>query len=558
MLNYATYKAQEQPRQVKTYKAALYIRLSKDDGDKTESDSVFNQRRILSSYVHNHPDIDLVDYYIDDGFIGANFNRPDFIRMMDDIYGGKVDCVIVKDSSRFARNAAENGRYLGEVFPKLGVRFIAINDAIDTGNSQSVATDFINYSVRGMLNEYYLASNSVNIRSTLDMERQKGEFIGSFAKYGYKKDPNDHHKLLIDGEAAEIVRMIYRMYLSGTGIRGIVRYLNNNGIPNPSTYKQLHGMNFQSRSIGNSSLWSDKTVRRTLKDEMYIGNMVQGKHRKVTYKDKLVKPVPKDQWIRVEATHEPIISPEDFDRAQRLLSTGAKGSVKGGGIDLFAGFLRCADCGHAMIKKTNHNPDKTYIYYRCSTHCKCKVACDAHTIRYEKLYDTVLTAIKKMIDVAVQADEVLKEIKDHRSDAGNHIEMQLNAQYRKLNDVKNILADLYPDFKSGLLNQDQYLVNKEKYEREQEQLAKSIENLRSMLNKEADTDTSNEFIEHFKRRGNIDRLSRPLLCELIDHITVSQDGSLEIAFNFTDAFQDTQMILKKDPPSQNELPTLTA
>ena len=535
------YAKNEQPLRVKTYRAALYIRLSKEDGDKTESDSVVNQKKLLTSFVNAQPDIELSEYYVDDGWSGASFDRPDFTRMMADVYAQRVNCVIVKDSSRFGRNASESGRYIGEIFPKFGVRYIAVNDAIDSGRSQGVAIDFLNNTMRGMINEYYVAANSESIRSTLDMERRRGYFIGSFAKYGYKKDPADRHKLVIDEVAAQTVRTIFALYLKGSGIRAIVRYLNENNIPNPSAYKQHQGCHYRSRAIGNSELWSDKTVRRTLQDEMYIGTMVQGKHRKISYKDKAIRACDEIDWIRVEGTHEAIIDRDDFERVQRMLKKGAKTSPVSGKIDLFSGLLKCADCGHALIKKTNRNPDKTYIYYRCSSHCKCKTACKAHTIRYEKLYHTVLAAIQKMVAVAVNADEVLKETRRNQSAAESvDIEKQITAQTQELEKVRNILADLYPDYKNGLLNKDQYLMNKQKHEEEQKRLTQSIRRLKSSLAAPDSEEHTNAFIEHFKKHGNIDRLTRPLLTELVDRIVVHENGELDITFNFRDAFTETE------------------
>lgn len=530
------------PRVLKTYRAALYIRLSREDGDKVESDSVVNQKRILENFVASQPDIELSDTYVDDGFSGANFERPAFLRMMSDIYAGKVNCVIVKDSSRFGRNASESGRYIGEVFPKLRVRYIAVNDLIDSGKSQGAAVDFLNNSMRGMINEYYVAANSESIRSTLNMERRRGDFIGSFAKYGYKKDPDDHHKLVIDEEAAENVRLIFRLYLSGIGIRGIVRYLNDNGIVNPSTYKRNQGMNFKSRTIGDSPLWSDKTVRRTLQDEMYIGNMVQGKNQKINYKNKAVRSCSPDEWIRVANTHDAIIGNDEFDRVQKMLQSGLKGSVQSGSIDLFAGLLRCADCGHALIKKTNRNSDKTYVYYRCSTHSKCKGACTSHTIRYERLYHCVLYCIQRMVDIAVDADEVLRRMKKNQTtDRNNSLKKQLDKQEKELDKVMHLLADLYPDFKDGIINADQYRMNKEKYEQAKKNLQASIEKLNASIGSSNDgSESTNEFIEHFKHHGNIDALTRPLLTELLDQIIVHEDGTLDITFSFTDAFQDAK------------------
>lgn len=537
----------EQPPRSRTYRAALYIRLSREDGDKAESDSVVNQKRLLTNFVNKQPDIKLYDCYIDDGWSGANFNRPNFLRMMADVYAQKVDCVIVKDSSRFGRNASESGRYIGEVFPKLRVRYIAVNDAIDSGRSQGIAIDFLNNSMRGMINEYYVAANSESICSTLDMERRRGDFIGSFAKYGYKKDPADHHKLIIDAEAAKVVRLIYQMYLSGSGIRTIVRYLNDHGIANPSTYKRLSQPNYRTSAAANSSLWSDKTVRRTLQDEMYIGNMVQGKFKKVSYKDKAIIARPENEWIRVQNTHDAIIEKEDFYRVQRLLNNHAKASPISGEVSLFSGLLRCSDCGHSLIKKTNKNPNKTYVYYRCSTHCKCQTACTAHTVSYDKIYHTVLCCIQKMVEIAVDADMVMKELRQHQSTNNKHdVELQLKNQERELEKVMNLLADLYPDFKSGILNADQYRINKQKLEQTQEKLTQNIEELKLSAENLQIPHQTNAFVEHFKTHGNIDRLTRPLLTELIEQITVHEDGALDITFRFCDAFEEARRIARKE------------
>ena len=543
MSNYVNNRTQGQPPRAKLYRAALYLRLSKSDGDDLVSDSIVNQKKVVTSFVDHQPDIEGAEYYIDDGYTGTNFNRPDFKRMLNDIYAKRIDCVIVKDGSRFGRILSDTDTYLRRLFPLIGVRYISVTEGIDLGRKRSGSADFINVTVRNMMNEYYVADTSDKIRSTLDIEREQGEFIGAFAKYGYRKDPSDRHKLLIDNEAAEVVRMIYRLYLGGTGIHGIVRYLNELGIPNPSTYKQQIGLNFRARAIGQSTLWSDKTVRRTLCDEMYIGNMIQGKFCKVTYLDKKIRTCSPEEWFRVEGTHEAIISPEDFEKVQMMLNRPAKASKTTGEIDLFSGFLRCADCGHALIKKVNRNPDKTYVYYRCSTHCKCKTVCSAHTIRFDKLYDTVLTTLRKMIEIAVDADEVLKEMRTHKSeDRTANLRSQLESQKSELQRVTDLLADLYPDFKRGMLNEEQYFINKDKYEQLQIKLKQNIESLKEMISDSNAQTQTNAFIEHFKQYGNIDSLTRPLLTELIDHITVSRDGSLHIAFNFADAFQDAMML----------------
>ena len=331
-----------------------------------------------------------------------------------------------------------------------------------------------------------------------------------------------------------------------SGSRTIVRSLNGSGVPNPSTYKCRSGLNFHSRAIGKSPLWSDKTVRRILQDEMYIGNMVQGKNRKVSYKDKAVIPLPQEEWIRVEDTHEAIIGKEDFERVQRMLGSHAKSSPISGEIGLFSGLLRCADCGHALIKKTNHNPDKTYVYYRCSTYCKCKGACSAHSIRHEKLYDTVLACIQKMVEIAVDADEVISEMKRNRTDRyAVNLKEQLEKQELTAEKLKQEMAELYPEYKRGLLNLEQYKRNKQHYEQQLQQVNAGIAKLKASVEDPGADIQTNAFIEHFKQHRNIDALTRPLLTELIEQITVQDNGALDITFCFHDAFEEAKQITKE-------------
>ena len=331
----------EQPSDAKRWKVALYIRLSKEDGDKGESYSVTSQREILMEYLKSHSEFELYDTYVDDGWSGTSFDRPDFKRMMDDVYEGKVNCIVVKDLSRFGRNYADAGNYIDNIFVRLKVRFIALNNGVDSfsGNMNS-ATQCITIGVQNVINESVAATTSVNIRGTLNVSRKQGKFIGSFACYGYKKDPNDRHKLIIDEEAAETVRMIYRLFLEGKGVLGIVKTLNALGIPNPAAYKKLQGLNYNHTSGNNNDgSWCDQTVRRILKNEMYIGNMVQGKNTTVSYKIKQCRPIPKSDWIIVEGTHEPIIDKDTFYKVQSLFGTDSfvRKSLLTNEVELFTG-----------------------------------------------------------------------------------------------------------------------------------------------------------------------------------------------------------------------------
>ena len=422
-------------RKIETVKVALYLRLSRDDGDKNESNSITNQRNILTSYVEQIPEFKIEDIYVDDGFSGTNFNRPDFMRMMDDIYEGKINCVIVKDLSRLGRNYSETSRYIDEIFPRLNIRFIALNNSIDTAsNTMNAATQCISVGVTNVINESLAATTSVNVRATLNHNRQQGKFIGSFACYGYKKSDDDHHKLVIDPETAPIVRDIFNRFISGESVLSITRHLNSLGIPNPSTYKSMNHSNYKPQ--GNSSLWVDSTVRRILSNEMYLGNMVQGKNEKISYKIKQNRSIDKDKWIVVENTHQPIIDRDTFDKAQSIFNKNTRISPKTDTVDLFSGFMRCANCNFTLGRKTNTHSYGTYEYYRCVTRTKKgKDACESgHTIRIDKLEKAVLKSLQFMIKTAIDMDEVIKKNLEKRE---KKLE-KMGASSKQLNDYASM------------------------------------------------------------------------------------------------------------------------
>jgi DNA invertase Pin-like site-specific DNA recombinase len=540
---YADYLGQPQTA-LAVWRAALYIRLSKEDGDKAESYSITSQREILKEYLKLHPDIKLYDLYIDDGWSGTSFNRPGFMRMMEDVYSGAVNCVIVKDLSRFGRNYTDCGHYLDDVFVRLRIRFIALNNGVDTAsNNMNAATQCISVGVTNVINESVAATTSVNVRGTLNVNRQQGKFIGSFPTYGYLKDPNDHHKLIIDEETAPIVRQIFEKFIGGESIIGIAKDLNEMGIPNPSMYKRLKGMNYKHPAGASlDGLWPDSSVRRILVNEMYIGNMIQGKNTTISYKIKQCRAIPKENWIKVEGTHEPIIDKDTFEKAQSLFNRNIRTAPEKREIDLFSGFVRCADCGRAMCKKTNVHPYGTYHYYRCSTARKMrKSACSNHTIRIDKLYEAVLVTIQKMIDAAVKLDEVLDKINasKKRKTESPHIQNTLKTTQAQREKCMKMLIDLYPDWKNGDITKEEYLLLKQNITEQIDTLDSMITSLNSTKAEyEKGVNDENEFIAHFKKYGKIKELTRPLLIELVDKILVHEDGGITIQFKFADAYEN--------------------
>ena len=534
----------EQPQTpIRVWRAALYIRLSKEDGDSGESYSITSQREILKEFLKLHPDIDLFDTYIDDGWSGTNFERPGFMKMMEDVYAGDVNCVIVKDLSRFGRNYTGSGHYLDDVFVRLRVRFIALNNGVDTAsNSMNAATQCISVGVTNVINESVAATTSVNVRGTLNVNRQKGLFIGSFSTYGYLKDPNDHHKLVIDEETAPIVRLIFEKFIGGESIIGIAKDLNEMGIPNPSMYKRLKGFNYKHpQGQSNDGYWPDSSVRRVLRNEMYTGNMVQGKNTTISYKIRQCRAVPSSEWYRVEGTHEAIIDMETFQKAQSLFNRGARTGPYKRGLDIFAGFVRCADCHRIMNKKTNVHPYGTYHYYRCSTTRKMrKGGCTNHTMRVDKLEEAVLVTIQKMIEVSIRLEDLLKRINssDARTHEATHLQRTLDTQRKEREKLVRMQMDLYPDWKSGAITKEEYLLLKQNFTEKIAALDEMIANLeKSVKEYQSGIDSGNAYIAHFTKFGNVDHLTRELLVELVDEILVYEGRKIKVVFKFADAYE---------------------
>ena len=522
------------------WNAGLYVRLSREDGDKIESESVSSQKTIIEDFLLSHNDINIADYYVDDGWSGTDFERPDFQRMMEDIKSKKVNCVIVKDLSRFGRNYVEAGKYLEVVFPIFKIRFIAINDNIDSiGNPSSMNTVMVPF--KNIMNDEYCRDISIKVRSALDARRRQGKFIGSFALYGYKKDENDHHKLIIDEPAAEVVREIYNKFLSGYSIIGIARYLNDSGILCPSEYKRKQGMKYNHPQISEKSgLWQDRTVRRILTNEMYIGNMVQKKNEIISYKVHLAQAVTPDRWIKVYNTHDSIISKEDFSKVKSLLSRDTRTPPNMPQLSIFAGFLKCADCGRAMQKRTVKQGKKIYQYYSCGTYRKMHSgACTKHMIRHDVLEEAVLTTLNKYIQLAVDFDKLLESINANlKADKkSQRLQNQIASKQKEIAEAQRILLELYPDYKAGLITKDQYLTLKEKYDNTISKAQTLIAEIESQIAKMENEVENNEFILTFIRHHELNELTRDVIVELVENIYIHEGGAVEIHLKCEDAFQ---------------------
>ncbi len=522
------------------WKPALYVRLSREDGDREESDSIANQRDMLAEFAAAQDDLAAPAFYTDDGFTGTDFDRPGFRRMMDDLRAGTVNCVIVKDLSRFGRNYVGVGEYLEQVFPLLDVRFISVNDRVDSFLDPRSVNNLV-VPFKNIINDEYCRDISNKVRASLDLKRRQGKFIGSFASYGYRKDPADHSRLLVDGQAAAVVRDIFDWFVGGMSVLGIAKRLNEMGVPNPSAYKRRQGMNYRHPASDKlDGLWPDSSVRRILRNRLYTGTMVQGKTRIKSYKLHVSEAVPEADWMEVAATHEAIIPAELFERAQALFTRDTRTAPAQKEVYLFSGFLRCADCGRAMHRKTISQPYGDYHYYICSTFKKQHSgACTKHTIRSDRLEQAVLEALRHQIALAVEMDELVAEI--NRSSTRGHNAKRLLDERAQLEaereHVEQMKLSLYPDWKAGDISREEYHQLKAQFEQRQAGLDGRIAAVQARIDEvQNGVDETNSFLAQFVQYRSLQKLTREAVIELIDMIYVHEGGGITIQFKFSDAY----------------------
>lgn len=535
----------------KLWSAALYIRLSREDGDKDESDSVVNQRSLLTEYVETLEDVEIVDYFTDDGWSGTNFQRPAFERMMEDIRAGRINCVIVKDLSRFGRNYIEVGNYIEQIFPFMGIRFISVTDALDSiktpGQMNTIMVPFKN-----LINDEYCRDISNKVRSSLDNKRRSGKFVGSFSSYGYQKDPKDKGHLLIDEEVAPIIRDIYEWFLEGYGVMTIAKKLNDLGIPSPAEYKRMNGEKYKSPNteVSGPKLWGYSSVKRILQHRIYCGDLVQGTRRTTSYKVSKLNRVPENEWFITENAHEGIVSKQTFEKVQRIFQSDTRTSPSKEKLTLFAGFVRCADCGRAMNRHINRHAYGTYQYYVCSSYKKVSHrVCTRHTMRKDKLEAAVLEAIRIQVSIAVEIDDVLKELeysKKKISSQSNKLDVMVQLKKNEIARFMRLKDGLYDDWKSDILTKEEYLSNKKRYQDTIEKLESEIAALLEETEKREEIVSlkRNEFVESFIKYRNIEYLTREVLLELVDQILVHEGGEITVRFRFRDELRRCKELLE--------------
>ena len=516
------------------YRATEYLRLSYTADRENESDSIQNQKRLIADFITSHPEIELVSERVDDGYSGILFDRPAFQEMMRDIKDGKINCVIVKDLSRLGREYIETGRYLRRIFPAYGVRFIAINDNIDTAKEDS--SDELMVSMKSILNDAYCHDISVKTRSALLTKRKNGDFVGACPVYGYLKSEDNRNRLEPDEYASRVVRDIFRRKLDGASAAKIAEELNRLCVLSPLAYKISRGLPHPKGGFADreEAKWSATTVIRILKDETYTGTLVQGRKGTYNYKIKDLIDRPADQWVRTEGAHAPIIRRQDFDLVQKIMGLDTRTTPCGDRVHLFSGILICGCCGGRMTRKTVPYKGKKYFYYYCPTgkkkNCKHPVM-----LKEDALISCVLESLKAHIDNVVSLEQLLSDI------SAEQVNEELIAQYKaqiadneaQLQQITRFKATLYENFISGFLDKDEYKALKDSYSDDVEQLMAAVDTLRQeMEDAKNDTGERLKWMQHFKRFSTMTELDRRAVIALVQSIQVNGKRDLEITFRY--------------------------
>ena len=543
-------------KRLERYDTALYLRLSKEDGDvasgsKNESNSIANQKSLIMDYLQSRPEFRVVSIREDDGFSGTDFNRPAFQAMMEDVKKGVINCIIVKDLSRFGRNYIEVGRYLEKLFPMLGIRFIAVNDNYDSLEADTAHDIVVPF--KNLINDSYCRDLSVKIRSHLAIKRKNGEFIGAFACYGYLKDENNRNQLVVDTYAGQVVKDIFRMKINGMSQYRIAGALNEQGILSPMEYKKYLGSHFESSfKLNPKAVWTAKAVTRILTNEVYTGVLVQGKQTTPNHKVKVRQEVDETDWIRVENAHESLIDRVLFDIVQNLMGRDTRTSPNETQVFPLSGLVYCGDCGHPMVRKISRYTKKekadtaqTYGYFLCSEKCG-KGGCSWHRISENDLMGAVLGAVNLHIQKVLDVQEALKQIENAPSRQlmiQKYLE-RLSMKEEERKKAERLKIGIYEDLKDGLLDKEEYQKLKAEFDSRIAEADAAVKELkRQIAGLEGSRSANASWMNYFQQFGRLEQLTRWAAAIIINKILVYEDNRIKITFNFEADLNRIQEIL---------------
>lgn len=530
------------------YNVAIYLRLSRDDedidGSKAESNSISSQRDMIRSFIRKQDNMEIYDIYVDDGWSGANFDRPEFKRMMKDIEAGHVDCVIVKDLSRLGRDYIEAGRLIQKTFPAFSVRFIALTDHFDSLTADYNETSLV-VPVKNFVNDSYSRDISGKVRSHQKVKRENGDFIGAFAVYGYKKSADNRNLLVPDDYAADIVRKIFAWKMEGYSNLCIARKLDDAGILSPMEYKKMQGEKLCTGFVtGVKSKWSAVAVKRILTNENYTGTLVQGREEKVNYKVNKSVMKPEDEWIKVNDAHEAIISKEDFEIVQDLLRIDTRAYSGEEKAHIYSGLLFCGDCMEPMLRRVSRYNRKETVSFICSTKNKGG-DCTRHTISEEDLRHLVLTGLRQQISLFMDKARVLEHIEQMEINFEEVVsfDREIEKLHKEQDKYLSLRAGLYEDLKKNIITEEDFKNFRAIYEKRYQELEEAISNQEETIKKLFKSGvTAGRWLERMKSVMQITELDRMTLLSFVKRILVYEDKRVYLELRHKELFSKVIML----------------
>lgn len=516
--------------------ACMYLRLSREDGDSSESNSISNQRQIIKSYAKEN-DIKLSYEYVDDGYSGSNFDRPHFKNMINDLNKGKFNIIIVKDLSRFGRDYIESGKYLQKIFPEKGVRFISVNDNYDSENADMSDTHLI-LPIRNFINDSYCRDISMKVKSSKVVKRKNGEFIGAFAPFGYKKDDKDKHKLVIDKEVSHIIERIFNMKIEGYSSKAIADFLNSIGTITPSKHKENNGDNFNTGFVVKNAKWDAKMINRIISNKVYIGVLEQGKTTKLNYKSKKEIDVSKEDWIVIQNAHEPIISKSIYLLANKMLLRDVKQSKDKPCI--LSGMLYCKDCGSPMVRRKVKAKDGYNIFYICSEYNNTG-DCSRHSVKEEYIIKATIHALN---DYLSKYNELLEKVSTiDVSKLTLRVDFDsLNAEKKK---YERLRQSLYMDLEEELITTEEFEKFRNNYLIKIREIEKQIITKQNIVEElKAKINDKGSLVSDIVPNIDSDNLNRLSLVSFIDRIEIGEDNAIHFIFNNIDTVHLLEVIVE--------------
>ena len=532
---------------VRIWKTALYVRLSVEDNGK-DSDSVENQTTLLEDYVANHPNLKKVALFVDNGYTGTDFLRPEFNRMMEAVQAEIVDCIIVKDLSRLGRNYIETSQFIEKICPFYNLRFIAVNDSYDTATVTSEGQ--LSASLQNIVNDYYAKDISRKVTSALQAKMERGDYIGNYAPHGYRKDPENKNHLLIDPETAPVIRQIFEMRAEGISYMGICKKLNDAGIPSPGQHKLNQGIETNNNKKKRTVLWNKHKITEILKDIVYIGHLAQKKGSQCLYGGIPYHITSEDEWIVVKNTHEPLISEELFERVQQINSAALERQKANTGKydhlpkekNIYGKKFTCADCGSIMKlhRSISTKKDKVYFTFKCPTYAEHgSRACSDIKMRKADLDEAVFTFIKSQMDVFIDMENTLRRLLAMKKAKlkQNNTQQEIKSLRQKLAHKQSILSGMYVDLKEGLLSQEDYGHHREIITADIKALELKLSEVES-----AKSETEEQLTGEMKWKFMIQRfydateMTAEMADAFIETMKLHKDGSLEIKLSYMDEF----------------------